>query len=137
MTPRLAPAAAVLIAIAVAGCGSSAPVDLAAASSYRSPEQATLSWFYAINHKDRAAADAHFEKAAGGQMDWGDGDTSTWPVFSALRCQPASQQATSASVYCTFSESQAASAGNPDSFWTVWLQRHPDGRWLISNYGQG
>ena len=27
--------------------------------------------------------------------------------------------------------------GNPDSFWTIHLQRQPDGRWLIDNYGQG
>jgi hypothetical protein len=40
-------------------------------------------------------------------------------------------------VYCTFSESQAPAVGNPDSFWTVELQRQPDGRWLISSYGQG
>jgi hypothetical protein len=30
-----------------------------------------------------------------------------------------------------------ASVGNPDSFWTVYLRRQPDGRWLITNYGQG
>ena len=111
--------------------------DFPAASSYQSPEQATLSWFYAVNHKDKAAAVAHFESAAADQMDWGGGDTSTWPTFSALHCQPTSQSATTASVYCTFSESQAPAVGNPDSFWTVELQRQPDGRWLISNYGQG
>lgn len=144
--------AATLIACAVAasGCGSSqapklsssaspAPVrvSLPAAWSYQSPEQATLSWFYAINHKDKAAAVAHFEPAAADQMDWGDGDTSTWPMFSALHCKPTSQTATTASVYCTFTESQASSVGNPDSFWTVELHRQPDGRWLITSYGQG
>jgi hypothetical protein len=36
-----------------------------------------------------------------------------------------------------FSESQAPSAGNPDSFWTVDLKRQPDERWLITDYGQG
>ena len=40
-------------------------------------------------------------------------------------------------VLCTFSESQAPSVGNPDSFWTVDLKRQPDERWLITNYGQG
>jgi hypothetical protein len=104
---------------------------------FQSPEQATLSWFYAINHKDKDAAVAHFEPAAASQMDWGYGDTSTWPTFSALHCKPASQGATAASVYCTFSESQAPAVGNPDSFWTVYLQRQSGGRWLISNYGNG
>ena len=46
-------------------------------------------------------------------------------------------QATTASVDCAFSESQAPAVGNPDSFWTVSLQRQPDGRWLIDSYGQG
>jgi hypothetical protein len=145
-------AIATLIACAaVSGCGSSPDskvssptasptserADLPAASSYQSPEQATLSWFYAINHKDKAAAVAHFEPAAADQMNWGDGDPSTWPTFSALHCKPTSQSATTASVYCTFSESQAPSVGNPDSFWTVELERQPDRRWLISTYGQG
>ena len=151
MTARWGVAATLIAcAVAVSGCGSSpeskasspsAPTpgraDLPAASSYQSPEQATLSWFYAVNHKDKAAAVAHFESAAADQMDWGGGDTSTWPTFSALHCQPTSQSATTALVYCTFSESQAPAVGNPDSFWTVELQRQPDGRWLISNYGQG
>lgn len=127
-------AAAIAAAAALAGCGS--PQEPKAAL-YRSPEQATLSWFYAINHKDKADAVAHFTHAAAGQMDWGNGDTSTWPAFSALRCKPASRGAVTASVYCTFSESQAPAVGNPDSFWTVYLQRQHDGRWLIDNYGQG
>jgi len=104
---------------------------------YQSPEQATLSWFFAINHKDKAAAIAHFTRAAADQMNWGNGDTSTWATFSALQCRQVSRSATTASVYCTFNESQAPSVGNPDSFWTVYLHRQPDGRWLITNYGQG
>ena len=123
--------------VAVAGCGSSQGSKVTAAALYRSPEQATLSWFYAINHKDKADAVAHFTRAGAGQMNWGNGDTSTWPTFSALRCKPASRSAATASVYCTFSESQAPAVGNPDSFWTVYLQRQPGGRWLIDNYGQG
>jgi hypothetical protein len=146
-----ATAALIACAVAVSACGSSQDskvsspaasptperADFPAASSYQSPEQATLSWFYAINHKDKAAAVAHFEAAAAGQMNWGNGDTSTWPTFSALHCKPTSHSATTAYVNCTFSESQAPSVGNPDSFWTVELQRQPDGRWLISSYGQG
>lgn len=130
-------AAAVASAVALAGCGSPRGSMVTAAALYRSPEKATLSWFYAINHKDKADAVAHFTHAAAGQMDWGYGDTSTWPTFSALHCKPSSRGARTASVYCTFSESQASAAGNPDSFWTVYLQRQSDGRWLIDNYGQG
>jgi hypothetical protein len=140
----------IVCASAIAGCGSSpgrkasSPTshqpwraDVAAAAAYRSPEQATLSWFYAINHKDKAAAVAHFTPAAADQMNWGNGDTSTWATFSALHCRQLSRSATTASVYCTFKESQAPSVGNPDSFWTVYLHRQSDGRWLITNYGQG
>ena len=146
-----ATAALIACAAAVCGCGSSqgskvsataaSPTperaDLGAASAYQSPVQATLSWFYAINHKDKAAAVAHFEPAEARQMDWGNGDPSMWATFSALHCKLTSQSATTAGVYCPFSESQAPSVGNPDSFWTVGLQRQPDGRWLIYSYGQG
>jgi hypothetical protein len=37
------------------------------------PEQAALSWFVAINHKDRAAVLAHFERAPG-EGTWENGD---------------------------------------------------------------
>jgi hypothetical protein len=147
----------VALAAAIAGCSSSQGSTVSssqdskpsavsssrdakssAAALFQSPKQATLSWFYAINDKDQADAVAHFTRAAADQMNWGNGDTSTWPTFSALHCQPAIRQSvTTASVYCTFSESQAPAIGNPDSFWTVYLQRQPDGRWLIDNYGQG
>jgi hypothetical protein len=147
-------AGATLMVCAIAtGCGSSpnskasalsspasgkpSPTSVSAVALYQSPEQATLSWFSAINHKDRGAALAHFTTAAANQMGWGTWDTSAWPTFSALHCRQLSRSATTAAVYCTFKESQAPSVGNPDSFWTVYLQRQADGRWLITNYGQG
>jgi hypothetical protein len=114
--------------------GAAAAVSTA---SFGSPLQATLSWFAAVNAKDRAAAVAHFVSADADMMDWGNGDTSTWSTFTRLRCKPLSQGATSATVYCSFDESPSASEGNPDTFWTVSLARQPDGRWLIDNYGQG
>jgi hypothetical protein len=71
-------AALIISAGAVAGCGGSSPGTTASSTSspgpgryavaavrvYRSPVQATLSWFFAINHKDKAAAVAHFAPAA-------------------------------------------------------------------------
>lgn len=134
---------------AIGGCSSTAgseasaqtshghKISTSAAALYRSPVQATLSWFSAVNHKDKAAAVAHFAPAEAGDMNWGNGDTSTWATFSALRCKQVSASAVAATVYCSFKESQAPSVGNPDSFWTVDLARQPDGRWLITNYGQG
>ena len=144
-----AAAALIVGACTVAGCSSSAGSAVSSppshttgrasvtAALYQSPEQATLSWFFAINHKDKAAAIAHFEPAAADQMNWGNGNTSTWATFTALHCKQVSRTATTASVHCTFNESQAPSVGNPDSFWNVYLHRQPDGRWLITGYGQG
>jgi hypothetical protein len=129
-------------AVAVAGCGApSGPnatpgSNASPAAVYLSPVKATVSWFYAVNHKDKADAVAHFTRAAAGQMDWGFGDTSKWPTFSALHCQLASQASRTASVRCTFVESQAPAVGNPDSFWTVFLTRRHE-RWFINSYGQG
>ena len=106
---RAVTAGAALIAgaCAVAGCSLvSRPGGLVATASrttggasvtaavYQSPEQATLSWFFAVNHKDKAAAVAHFEPAAAGQMNWGNGNTSTWATFTALHCKQVSRTAT-------------------------------------------
>jgi hypothetical protein len=98
--------------------------------------QAARSWFAAINSKNNAAAVAHFAPAAADMMEWYGGPPA-WPTFSALRCEQVSGGAATASVLCTFHESQAASVGNPVSFWTIDLNRQTDRRWLITNYGQG
>ncbi|MGH9102033.1 MAG: hypothetical protein ACRDYD_03470, partial [Acidimicrobiales bacterium] len=140
MAARRAGIAALVLGLAMAltGCGSASPAGegATASASQQSPVQAALSWFSAINHKDRAGAVADFEPSAAGAMSWGGGDTSTWPAFSALRCRSTGAADTTASVRCTFSESRAAAVGNPDKFWTIDLQRLPGGPWLIANYGQ-
>jgi hypothetical protein len=156
MRSRLGATGAILFCCALAaGCGSAphpaisspasaktisaepARVDAQPVAEYQSPVQATLSWFAAINQKDKAAAIAHFAPAAVFMMNWGGGDITTWPTFSALHCTQVNRSGVTATVLCTFSESQAPSVGNPDSFWTVELKRQPDERWLITNYGQG
>lgn len=125
-------------AFVAAGCGSTAVVGKTGAPPPKeTPVEAALSWFAAVNHKDKSQAVADFEPAAADMMNWGNGDTSTWATFSSVHCKPLTQTATTASVYCTFHESQAPSVGNPDTFWTVAFRRHPGGRWLIDNYGQG
>jgi hypothetical protein len=147
--------AAALIAGAgvVAGCGSSPGSEDSAAAShklgqanvsaellYQSPAQATLSWFFAINRKDKAAVLAHFDRAVpsvhGQLAAWASSKPSRWSTFSALHCRQISRNATTASVRCTFKESWSPYEGNPDSWWTVYLDRQPDGRWLITGYGQ-
>jgi hypothetical protein len=114
------------VAVATGGSG------LAAAAQFQSPEAATVSWFYAINHRDKAAAVAHFTPAAARMANW----YGTWPSFAALRCHPTGLAGAAATVYCSFSETPGAD-GNIDTFWTVDLRHQPDGRWLIDNYGQG
>lgn len=139
-----------IVASAVAAC-SSAPgskpsvqtshkpggASISAAALYQSPEQATLSWFYALNHKDMAAAVAHFQSAAAYMMTDGYGGPAAWPTFSALHCRQVSASSDTAVVLCTFSESGGLAGVQQDNFWTVDLDRQPDGRWLITNYGQG
>ena len=132
----LQPPGATGLAPAAAPARSAAPAASQVAS-FATPLQATLSWFAAVNAKDRAAAVAHFLPARADQMNWGGGDTATWSTFTGVRCQTTSQAAASAAVYCSFAESASPSEGNPDSSWTVWLDRQPDGRWLIEDYGNG
>jgi len=140
---------------AVAGCGSSTGSKAAGPASpkpgrtsvsvavlYRPPKQAALSWLVAINHKDRAAVLAHFERAPGkgtwengDQSVWASGGTWRWPTFSALHCEQMSRSATTAWVRCTFKESVPIVEGL-QNFWSVYLHRQSDGRWLITDYGQ-
>jgi len=149
-SPRRAIAALTLIVSASATACSSTPrsaatshgsqnparASISAAALYQSPEQATMSWFYALNHKDMAAAVAHFAPAAASMMDWY-GGASAYPTFSALHCRQVSAYGTNASVLCTFKELHVEPGTQADNFWTVELQRQPDGRWLITNYGTG
>ena len=107
------------------------------ASKTSSPVQTAYGWFKSVNEKDYSAAVAYFEPTARDMMDWGDGNTSGWPSFSHLRCGLVSETATDAQVQCTFTESQAADEGNPDSFWGIDMHRLRNGPWLIDNYGQG
>jgi hypothetical protein len=149
-SPRLAIAGATLIVGASAAACSSSPgsaassrssheparTSISAAALYQSPEQATVSWFYALNHKDMAAAISHFAPAAAAMMDWY-GGTSAYPGFSELHCRQISSYGSTASVYCTFKELHPEPGTQVDDFWTVELQRQPDERWLITNYGTG
>ena len=131
-----APAPVVVALLAVGGC-SSGPGDAGVAvSAFGSPTAAALSWFAAVNHKDREASLAHFEAGSAVTADWGSGP-SEWPVFSSVQCTDVGRTASDARVWCHFHESDAPAVGNPVTWWTVDLRRHDDGRWLIYDYGQG
>lgn len=96
-----------------------------------------MSWFYALNHKDKAAAIAHFTPAAAGMMRDSYGGAAAYPTFSQLHCRQISSYGTTATVLCTFTELHPEPGTQVDNFWTLELQRQPDGRWLITNYGTG
>lgn len=105
-------------------------------STEQTPQQAALAWFTAINQKDQSRVVAAFTANAGARLAWTTNPPPTWATFSSISCTPQDQSATTASVRCTFTESQAPAVGNPDSFWTISFQRQT-GKWLIDNYGQG
>jgi hypothetical protein len=133
----------VAAAVIVEGCTSSGSFsgDQSSRSSQSrpadSPVQTAEAWFHHINQKDVSAANADFEPANVGMMNWAGGDASQWPTFSHVNCSQVSGSATDVTVHCTFDESAAPAVGNPDSFWNVSMHRQPSGRWLIDNYGQG
>jgi hypothetical protein len=120
------------VGIALTACGKTA-----APLRPSTPLAAAQSWFAAINAKDLKSAQSHFVVSQRSMMDWGGGDTATWSTFSHLHCKTLSHSGVAAVIYCSFSESASPSEGNPDSFWTISLQRSGHGPWLINNYGQG
>ena len=122
--------ASLCIGVGLAGCGTSASPPIA----IQSPVATTLSWFQAVNDHNMPLAQEHFVAADRDMMNW-----SSWgPPFKDLHCRLESGTASSANVHCTFSPITDANSGlSGDSFWNVYLQREPSGRWLINNYGQG
>lgn len=123
-----------LVASAVlAGCTSSHSASVSSSSRPKTPVDAALAWFHAINHKDKAAALAAFLPSNADQMNWNGGNTASWPTFSKVACTDSYSDDTVANVYCTFKESDPLG----DTFWTIHFQHATDGRWLIENYGQG
>jgi hypothetical protein len=129
-------------AACLASCGGDGPAALAndstnVSTNFSSPLAAAESWFHAVNTKNLGAAQDHFLSADRDMMDWGGGDTATWSTFTKLRCKTFTRSARNAIVHCSFNESPSSSEGNPDSFWTITLQKTTANRWLIANYGQG
>jgi hypothetical protein len=135
--PRLAALGlAFASAIVIAACGGALPADDTSANS-STPLALAQSWFKSINGKDLNAAQGDFVPSERSMMDWGGGDSATWSTFTKLRCRTLQNSGKAATVHCTFNESQSSSEGNPDSFWTISMERTPAGNWLIDNYGQG
>jgi hypothetical protein len=100
---------------------------------YSTPKLAALSWFAAIDSKDRRATISHFVHAA--NFGWPQDNPANWATFTHVNCRQMLRRKFNAVVKCTFHESAAPDVGNPDTFWSVDLSRRR-GRWLITDYGQ-
>jgi hypothetical protein len=98
--------------------------------------ETAVAWFHAINTDDVNAARALFMPSQRQQIAWLDQPRSDLSTFSNLHCRSTSTSAEHASVLCTFKESASPTEGNPDAFWSVYMQRASTGGWLINNYGQ-
>jgi hypothetical protein len=135
-------AAGFLAAGLLAGCSTTATTPTATTvgvepSSHFTAAQESVSWFKAVNAKDRSASLAHFTpQAARNQGDWEDGDVSLWPTFTDLHCIGQRRSASTALVLCTF-ESHGDPSSADDTFWHIDLHRSsPGALWLITAYGQ-
>lgn len=100
------------------------------------PLSSTLGWFKAINAHDRKRLLYYVAPNARAQMGWAV-PSRAWPKFTAVDCRPRHVSARNTDLRCSFHESGSpATAGNPDSFFDVYL--HQTHRlWLIESYGQG
>ena len=96
--------------------------------------QTASAWLSAINSKDAPLAASYVQ--ARNAMDWDNGVTADWPTFSDVSCSPLTSLDVhnDAKVNCVFNES-----GSPgtqlDGFWTILLDRQPDGEWLVTDWG--
>jgi hypothetical protein len=100
------------------------------------PVETAMAWFHAINTDNVTAARDLFVPNQRQQIAWMDQPRSDLSTFSNLHCASESESANKAAVRCTFKESASPTEGNPDSFWSVYMQRAPSRGWLINNYGQ-
>jgi hypothetical protein len=126
----------ILVAILLAACSSTGAAPPATAAKPLSPVGTALAWFHAIDTDNASAARSFFVPGDRQQMAWMNEPGSNLPKFSGIRCRPERNPAGGTAVRCTFKESSAPLEGNPDTFWSVDLQRASGGRWLIDNYGQ-
>jgi len=124
------------VAILASACSSADAMPPATATKHLSPVQTALIWFHAINTHNVSAARSLYVPSQRRQIAWVSDPSSDLPRFSSIRCKPESSTVGSAAVRCTFKESSAPDEGNPDTFWSVYMQRASRGRWLINGYGQ-
>jgi hypothetical protein len=128
--------AGIVVVIASVGLSACSSGSASTETKALTPVETAMAWFHAINTDNVAAARALFVPSQRQQIAWMDQPRSDLSTFSDLRCATESTSANKAAVRCTFKESASPSEGNPDSFWSVYMQRAPAGSWLINGYGQ-
>jgi hypothetical protein len=133
MMRRALTGTAILAALGLAGC-SSTPSE--APARPLTPVETAMAWFHAINTDDVPTARGLFVPSQRQQIAWLNQPKSDLSTFTHLHCGSTSTSSERASVKCTFRESASPTEGNPDSFWSIYMQRAPGGHWLINGYGQ-
>jgi hypothetical protein len=123
----------VIILVCLSSCTSGSS---STATKTLTPVETAMAWFHAINTDNVTAARGLFVPSQRQQIAWMDHPRSDLSAFSDLHCASESASANKAAVRCTFKESASPYEGNPDSFWSVYMQRAPAGGWLINGYGQ-
>jgi hypothetical protein len=132
--------ATLAVATLLSGCGTAQSSVPGKEGTSDTPVETVNTWFRAINSGDEQGARQLFANNPD-QLAWI--SDAPRPAFTDIHCRdvehPAGSQADSrsAGVYCTFKEAPGDWMGNPDSWYTVSLAKGTDGRWRITNYGQG
>jgi hypothetical protein len=116
---------------------SSAASAAAKSAPPRPPVQTALAWFRAIDAKNAPKAESYFTPRQRNLTEWVTGYVSKGKPFTDVHCRSEGQKASTANVYCTFVEAPSPDRGNPDTFWTISMQKSSGGHWLIDSYGQG
>ena len=122
-------------AIALSGWSSAGAA--AKSAPPRTPVQTALAWFRAIDAKNAPKAESYFTPRQRSLTEWVTGYVSKGKPFTDVHCRSENQKASTANVYCTFVEAPSPDRGNPDTFWTISMQKSSGGHWLIDSYGQG
>ncbi len=127
-----------LIGLTIAGslllgaCSSSGREAMPKISDPTTPTETALAWFAAIDAQDQKATDALMTSSS----DWDWTNPAPKNAFTNVRCHPEGQSTgAGASVHCTFTEAPGDWSGNPDTWWTIYMQKS-GGKWLVYDHGQ-
>ena len=128
--------ALLVFAVAMAACASGPPAISGPLPTIevQPPVDTAYAWFAAINDNDYPLALAHFVPADRSYMEWSSfGSVS----FSDVTCNLISQASNAATVGCFFTVQNPPPDMQDDTGWSIDMERHTPGPWLIVDYGVG